>query len=159
MPDKPEPNRSSFCTAIHILADYGAFTYSKSSGYELTSQDGRRLDSLVDDAVKAGRLTKGLWRKRVWLNFTAVARMGRAWLDHHHRNGTQNWDVIIAKFLLNVLVSCLGCRVGDAAWNEQYTGTEYLQYRHIDLILDGGEARWENLLARITLEYCKGHKD
>lgn len=58
-----------------------------------------------------------------------------------------------------MLVSSLRCHVGDAPWNELYTGMEYLQYRHIDLILDGGEAQWENLCARITLEYCKGHKD
>lgn len=61
--DKPAPNMNTIRNAIWILMSYGTFTYSKSSGYKLTAQDGHRLETFLDDAVKAGRLTKGLWQK------------------------------------------------------------------------------------------------
>ncbi|KAK9246717.1 hypothetical protein V1506DRAFT_505362 [Lipomyces tetrasporus] len=156
---KPAPNDKVVLNGIRIISSYGTFTYPKSSGYELTKYDGSRLQTWLDDSVKAGRLTKGVWKQRVWLNFMTVSRMGRAWLDHHHKYGTWNWDITIARLLSIVLITSLGCRVGDVARSRLYTATEYMQYKHVELMVDGQEAKFENLRARITVEFKKGSKD
>ncbi|KAK9239336.1 hypothetical protein V1525DRAFT_417743 [Lipomyces kononenkoae] len=144
---KPVPNADLVLSGFRVISSYGTFTYPKSSEYELTQYDGSRLRTWLDDSVKAGRLTKGVWNQRVWLNFMTVSRMARAWLDHHH------------ELLSIVLITSLGCRVGDAARSHLYTGTEYIQYKHVELMVDGEEPKLENLRARITLEFRKGSKD
>ncbi len=65
----------------------------------------------------------------------------------------------LAKLLSIVLVSSLGCCAGDAAQSGLYTGTKYLQWRHVDLTINGKRAKFEDLSAQITLEYTKGSKD
>ena len=53
-----------------------------------------------------------------------------------------------------VLVASLGCRSGDVTMSLGYTGTEYLQRRHIDLYCKG-EPEYINLRAIVTLEFQK----
>ena len=75
---KPAPSRSLVVGGLSVIASYGTFTYNKASSYELTAHDASRLQTWLDDAVKAKRLTKGRWQKRVWLGFSIVSRMGKA---------------------------------------------------------------------------------
>lgn len=146
--------RNKFTTLIK----YGTLTYTKASGFEITRRDMLRMQTFIDDAVCAGRLTKGCWNKRVGLNFILVSRLGRSWLRHHHQQGTLGWDLVLARLLSIVLVSSLGCRPGDVARSPYYKGAEYLKYRNVNLRLEG-KPQWKNLRAQITLEFCKGKKD
>lgn len=156
---KPVPNDDVVITGFAVISSYGTFTYSKQSGYKLTRQDGARLQTFLDDAIKAGRLSKGLWQKKVWLNFMTMAQMGRAWLAHHHQHGAWNWDLTLARLMSVVLVTSLGCRAGDASRSRYYSGPEYLQYKDFELRMEGEEPRFENLRARVILRHTKGYKD
>lgn len=64
------------------------------------------------------------------------------------------WDVVVVKCLSVVLAASLGCRSGDVTRSLGYTGTEYLQWRHIDLPLRRGP-EYLNLQAIVTLEFQK----
>jgi hypothetical protein len=110
---KPAPGKELITKAIEVLSAYGTFTYPPNTGYKLTSHDASHLQTWLDDAKKAGRLTHGRWEKRVWLNFMTVSRMGKAWLEHHLKNGTWSWDVTIARLLSIVLITSIGMRNGD----------------------------------------------
>ncbi|KAK9372787.1 uncharacterized protein V1513DRAFT_466306 [Lipomyces chichibuensis] len=156
--DKPAVIDDVVISGFSLISDYGTFTYPKSSGYELTKHDGIRLQTFIDVAVRDKRLTRGLWNRRVWLNFMIVSRMGRAWLEHHHNHGTWNWDITLARLMSVVLVTSLGCRAGDAARSQYYEGMEFLQYRHVELLLEG-EPKFENLRAQIKIEFAKGSKN
>ncbi|KAK9329720.1 hypothetical protein V1520DRAFT_327131 [Lipomyces starkeyi] len=46
----------------------------------------------------------------------------------------------------------------DAARSNLYKGTEFLQYRHVELLLEG-EPKFENLRARFKIEFAKGSKN
>lgn len=85
--------------------------------------------------------------------------MGKAWLEHHLKNGTWSWDVTIARLLSIVLITSIGMRNGDVTQSTDYTGVEYMQYRHFELrIVGDGEPRFENLRALITVEFAKDAK-
>ena len=75
---KPAPGKEVVRKAIETLSAYGTFTYPPNTGYKLTSHDASRLQTWLDDAMKAGRLTNGRWGKRVWLSFMTVSQMGKA---------------------------------------------------------------------------------
>lgn len=157
---KPAPTTTLVKTGLRVLLSYGTFTYAKSSGFEINKQDGIRLTTWIDDCVKAKRLTKGRWHRRVWLNFTIVSRMTKAWLEHHLIHGTWNWDVTISKHLSILIITSLGCRNGDVTRSRGYKGAEHMQYRHFELMIEGdGEPKLENLRARINVEFSKGKKD
>ncbi|KAI9790015.1 MAG: hypothetical protein M1816_005629 [Peltula sp. TS41687] len=64
--DKSAPWVSLITNAFRIFLDYGTFTYSQ--GYSLTKRGGAQFQTFVDDAVKAGRLIKGLQKPKLWLN-------------------------------------------------------------------------------------------
>lgn len=154
---KPAPSDQVVNKGVKILLDFGTFTYA---GFHITKQHGVRLQTFKDDAVKEGRLTKGKWKKRVWLTFMVMARIGKAWLEFYHKNGAICWDIPLARWMSILLVSSLGSRGGEAARSRLYTGMEYLQYRHVELVLDGeGEGKFENLRAHFLLQWCKGAKD
>ncbi|KAJ5522257.1 hypothetical protein N7527_006372 [Penicillium freii] len=156
---KPVPNVSLVNRAFKILLAYGEFTWTEGDGFQISRHDGRRLQSFLDDAVKAGRLIKGSWRKCTWIGFATLSRMVRAFVERCLDKGCSGWDVAVAKCLSITLVSALGCRSGDVAFSTGYTGEEYLQYRHIELTIDGHAANFHNIRAAITLESVKGHKD
>ena len=61
-------------------------------------------------------------------------------LEHSHANGYWSRDVVNAKSLFVVLVASLGRRSGDVTRSLGYTGTEYLQRRHIDLYCEGNQS-------------------
>jgi hypothetical protein len=156
--DKPVPSSEYIVGGFAQISAYGTFTYKEESGYKLTVNDAARLQTWLDDAVKAGRLTKGRWKKKVWLNYTIVSRMTKAWLNHHLRFGARNWDLVIAGLLSIVLVTGVGMRVGDVTRSSAYDGLEYVKYKDIQLKVVG-EAKLSNIKARITLSYMKGMKD
>lgn len=164
---KPAPNQSVMLNGLHTFQYFPVMQatpsasppQSKASGFELTPHDGKWLQTFMDDAVKTGRLTKGVWKKRVWLNLILVSRLGRAWLEHHHQYSTWSWDTTLSRWMSVVLIASLGCRAGYVTWARLHTGSEYIQYRHIRLTLNGnGAATWESLEACVTLKYAKGIK-
>ncbi|RDL39906.1 uncharacterized protein BP5553_04246 [Venustampulla echinocandica] len=155
---KPVPSSEYIVSGFGHIASYGTFTYTEASGYKLTANDGARLQTWLDDAIKAGRLTKGRWKKKVWLNYIIVSRMTRAWLDHYLQFGARNWDLVIAKLLSIVLITAVGMRVGDVTRSLGYDGIQYVKYKDITLeVIE--EAKLANIKARITLSYMKGMKD
>jgi len=155
---KHAPNHTVVTSAFQVLLSYGEFTWDEGKGFKITRHDGLRLQTWIDDAVKANRLTKGHWRKKSWIGFVTLSRMVRTFLNHCHTHGCWSWDVVISKCLSVVLVAALGARSGDVTRTAQYRGSEYLQWRHIEMYCHG-EAKFENLTVTITLEFEKGSKD
>jgi hypothetical protein len=48
--------------------------------FKLTRHDARRLDTLLDNLAKQGKLLRGKWRKGVFLGTVLFEKMARAWL-------------------------------------------------------------------------------
>ncbi|KAK3718658.1 hypothetical protein LTR37_004875 [Vermiconidia calcicola] len=160
---KPGPNDDLVWDACHVLLKYGEFRWSVEDGFTITSHHRAHLETFVDDAVRRGQLIRGHWRKRTWIGFVTLSRMIRAYLAHAIDQGTLSWDQTIHRCLSIVLVSALGCRSGDVVRSQHYKGTEYMQYRHVELWLadlDGDQLpTLANVRASFTIEYEKGHKD
>lgn len=157
--DKPAPSLKTMVRAFVILINYSTFTYQD---FKLPARDGARIKTFFDDCVRNGRLIKGLWEARVWISFTILARMTSETLQHYIQNGTGNWDTIVARVLSVVLTASMGARAGDVARTALWKGKEYLQWQHIELVLDendGGRPSFLDLRAHITLESTKGYKD
>ncbi len=144
-------------TVLGGLADilqWGTFTYV---GFVITRQDRLKLKTWFDDANKAGRLIRGRWDRKVWLTHTLIARMCRAWLDHHERHGTPCWDLTLSRLMTVAFVSSLGARAGDVALSRGYT-SECMRYEDICLRLPRGSTKFEDIQACITIKYEKGKK-
>lgn len=134
---KPGPNVQLVTNGVKILLVYGHFTWVESDGFKITRNDSLRLQTFIDDAVKAGRLTKGSWRKRTWLGFVILSRMVRAFLGPYLDKGCVGWDIIVAKCLAVTLFGALRCRSGDLALSHKYEIFECLLFRHIQLTIEG----------------------
>ena len=156
--NKPVPYASFVTHAFKTLLSYGDFTWDKLDCFDVTRRDGRRLQSFIDDAIKADRLLKGSWRKKTYIGFVTLSRMIWVFLEHFHAYGCLSWDIAVAKCLSVVPVASLGCRSGDVTGSNGYTGFEYMQWRHIDLLYEG-EPKYLNLRATVTLKVQKGYKD
>lgn len=126
--------------------------------FRLSRHESRRLDTLLDTLAKEGKLTTGKWRSRQRIGFALLQKMGQAWFTRHLTYGCLSWDVAISKFLPLVLMSSTVSRVGDIGRSSYYTGSEYLRWEHIELVLEGDEPRIKNMVAKITIEYEKGSK-
>ncbi|MCJ1260170.1 hypothetical protein MMC22_000029 [Lobaria immixta] len=62
--DKPAVSKITIGHALKVLSQYGTFWYgSAASEYCLTAQDGIRIQTWIDNAVKAGCLVWGRWKK------------------------------------------------------------------------------------------------
>jgi len=48
--------------------------------------------------------------------------------------------------------------VADVAHSRLYTTAEHMQYKHIEMVLEGHEPKFENVKARIVEEFRKGIK-
>ncbi|OQE16321.1 hypothetical protein PENFLA_c028G08693 [Penicillium flavigenum] len=87
---KPAPNLSLVQGAFEILLAYGEFTWTESDGFNISRHDRHRLQSFLDNAVKAGRLIKGSWRKLSALGCRAgdvalaAGYTGDEYLQHRH---------------------------------------------------------------------------
>jgi hypothetical protein len=155
---KPAPSDEIVTKAFGIISDYGRFTFSRASGYDLSPHDAVRIQTWKDDAVKAGRLTKGGWNKRVWLNFMVLSKMTRLWLDHHHKHGTDSWDIVLARHMSIVVLTSIGARGGDVARSKLYEGIEHMKFLHAELIHEGDEPKFENITVKIIVEFAKNRK-
>lgn len=150
--------------AYKILIQYGTFRWSREDDFNITRHEREEFKAFSIQAVKDKRLTKGRWRDKTWVGFVTLSRMVRVFLEHHIQNGALNFDVVMSKCLSVVLIAALGSRSGDVARSDGYKGTEYMQYRHIELYLEAGAGRdhpprFKDLHATITLEYVKWYKD
>lgn len=129
-----------------------------------TRQECRRIDTVLDTLAKEGKLTTGFWKKRQHAGIVVVRLMGQAWFTNCLTHGCRSWDVAISRFLAISLMTCTAGRAGDIVRTRLYKGAECLRWEHIQLILlDGGRDNGQppaiqDLTARITLEYEKGHK-
>lgn len=157
-PNKPTPNENTIIVGAKIILAYGHFNWNELDGLQLGKQASVKFKTWIDKAVKQNQLIRGSWNKKTWIGYTVLSRLVRAYLVRALEHGTTSWDVTIARCLSIVLVGSLGARTGDVGRSRQYTGTEYMQYRHIELTIDG-EPEFGNLRARITIEFAKGLKD
>ena len=156
---KPGPNANTIVNGVKVILGYGHFQWSESDGFKIGRHEAARFKTWLDQAKRAGRLTQGSWKKRTWIGYAVLSRLVRAYLTRGIEQGTVNWDIIVAKCLSMVLVASLGSRTGDVALSGKYKGTTYyMQYRHIELFVEGDEPIYSNIRARVTLEYEKGHK-
>ena len=119
--------------------------------------DQRRVDELLAKFVDDGMLFKRRWRKHEWVGHTLITLMGNSWLQETLAEGCQSWDVRISKLLSVVMMGALDCRVGDLTRSGHYKGEEYIQWRHIEITIRG-ERELQNLNAKATIAYEKGHK-
>lgn len=106
---------------------------------------------------------QGVKKERVWVGFVTMSYMVRSFYDWHLTHGVHNWDVVLAKILRVVMVSSLGARGGDVARSSAYEGEEYLQWRHIKLVLDEDDDGhvapvFSSLRAEISIHYEKHAK-
>ncbi|KAK0309421.1 hypothetical protein LTR01_004528 [Friedmanniomyces endolithicus] len=116
--------------------------------------------STIRNAVKVILAYGHFTQKKTWIGFAVLSRLVRAFLTRASDQGVQNWDVAIAKCLSVVLVGGLGARTGDVVLATGYKDKDYyLQYRHIELYIEGDEPTFANLRARIKLEFSKCHKE
>ena len=67
--NKPGPSVSTIITAAKILVEYGHFKWSKSAGFQMGRHESTHFEHWLDEATRAGRLTKGAWRKKTWIGF------------------------------------------------------------------------------------------
>ncbi|OQD68729.1 hypothetical protein PENDEC_c031G04877 [Penicillium decumbens] len=146
--------------AYRILCAYGEFEWQD---FRITKQDIARFQSFVDDKCRDGSLFRGTLKPKTWLGFATLSRMVRAFLDHNRDNGTQNWDVVVAKCLSITLLGALGVRAGDIARARGYSDRHCLQWRHILLSIDSSRPATNNpldrIVAHITISFAKGTKD
>ena len=141
-------------SAIRVITSSLIFQHN----YQLTPQEGRRIDTLIDALVKEGKLTTGKWRKRVRVGFYLVQRMAIAWFTQHLTHGCRSWDLVISKFLSISLMTSLHARAGDVIRTGRYTGMECLCWKDIELRLEGNEPKVEGFVAQVTLRFEKGFK-
>lgn len=155
---KPAPSRRTVTTGFKILFEYGEFTYDERDGFKITRRDRVRLETWLDDAVRAGRLTTGIWDQKAWIGFSTLSRMTQAFIQHFHDFGCWNWDVVISKCLSVVLIASLSARGGDVTHSQGYCASEYMRWEHIELTCEG-DAKMSNIRVAITLAYVKGRKN
>lgn len=78
-------------------------------------------------------------------------------------SGPGDYCTIISSLLITftsiALVASLGIRGGDVALSRSYNGEECMQWRHMELFIDGDKATFSNSRAKIALELLKGSKD
>ena len=85
--------------------------------------------------------------------------MGSSWLHHALVKGTSSWDITIVLLLAVVMMSALDCRWTDNGRSQRAKTHEYMRFEHIKLKLVGdGEARFDNLVAIVTIAHGKGNK-
>ncbi|KAG9700351.1 hypothetical protein KCU69_g7612, partial [Aureobasidium melanogenum] len=154
---KPAPSVTTIQAAVDSLLSYGTFTWRE---FQFTPFDRKRMDTFISTRTKEGRLTTGTYQQKQWLTYTMVDRMVQAFLASGHEKGLRSWDVHIMKILHVLLPASLASRAGDVSQADGYTGTEYLQWKDIQISFkDNADVpKLENLVAKVTLKYRKGVK-
>lgn len=115
---------SWFHGGVQGVLNYCQFKFSD---FNITIQDGKRLDMLVSSLINNGLLTKDPFFEEQWLGSCIIMQCASSILDDALTNGTSSWDVTICKAASLILVSALG-RVGDVVTSPAYT--ERMQKNH-----------------------------
>ena len=125
--------------------------------FKLTNYDSTRIASVFESMILQGMLTRQRKFDRQWLGAFMVAKMVRA-LYEESLEGVCNWDIALAKIQNMVLVSALGCRVGDITKGQRDRhNLPYLCYGDIQMKLIGG-GTVDDLVMVVLLRNNKGCK-
>lgn len=68
-------------TMKHGLLQLVAALDFKNPQFKLSKHDAARIDALLADVVKAGKLLPGRWSKPQWVGIALFEKMARAWLQ------------------------------------------------------------------------------
>jgi hypothetical protein len=120
-----------------------------------TVHEVKRVTVFVDQQVRLGNLTRGLWRQRQWLGFLVIQKMVTEYMLHHLQAGCINFDQVILKILGVVLQCACASRPGDVARTVGYEVTESLRFRDIELVLSQNGATVQALWGKVTLRFTK----
>lgn len=126
-------------------------------GFTATTQDSRRLESLLRQLVKDKVLYKGRWRKPNRVGFQTILYMADAWLKSGLQEGARSWDIHISRLLCIVLIGSFGSRLGEVVRSKLYTGMEYLCYKDLTVSFHEGETT-QDLIMNVCLRFVKGYK-
>ncbi|PVH99893.1 hypothetical protein DM02DRAFT_413875 [Periconia macrospinosa] len=119
----PCPNARVVQLAMHYLQEWGEFTWAD---FHLSAHDHQLINAWKNDAIQKARLSTGSTYQRSWIGYATLSRLVREFLLYRVTNGTLTLDPVIAKVLSVVLMSALGCRAGDIALSDLYSGNEFL---------------------------------
>ena len=117
-----------------------------------------RLSSTINDLFYNGLLTKDPAIEKHSIGAVIVRRLSAGMFTDALKNGTINWDVVLAKALSIMITAATGARTGDltvARLDEQEL--PYLCYQDITLKLAGGD-KLENLVAKVVIRNEKNWK-
>ncbi|KAK9236322.1 hypothetical protein V1525DRAFT_433883 [Lipomyces kononenkoae] len=151
--DKPAVQLSTMKSAVLLLVRGLEFKYPH---FKLSTHYAARIDALLSDLAKEGKLLRGKWSKDEWLGIVLFEKMARAWLQAALDQGCLSWDVQISKLLSVSLVVALACRGGEVTVSSGYT-TECLKWRHVELKL-AGNGTVNDIEATIIICFEKGKK-
>ncbi|KAK9367326.1 hypothetical protein V1509DRAFT_654034 [Lipomyces kononenkoae] len=129
--DKPAIQLSSVKSAVLQLVRGLEFKYPH---FKLSGHHAARIDAMLSDLAKEGKLLRGQWSKGEWLGVVLFEKMARAWLQTALDHGCLSWDVQISRLLSISLVVALACRAGEVAVSRGYT-TESLKWGHATIVI------------------------
>ncbi|KAL4878611.1 hypothetical protein BJY04DRAFT_107900 [Aspergillus karnatakaensis] len=120
-----------------------------------------RLRKTIKDLATKGKVTKGRWFPHQRAGFYIVRQILRVWFVDHRNHGTTSWDKTISIALGLALQYALGCRSGELARSNGYTGTEYLAWGDIELTLKVTDrpASVQDFVLRYLARALKDQKD
>jgi hypothetical protein len=151
---KPAYSRNTLMNGFYHLVRRLVFEYAD---FTLTAHHTSRIDSVITSLVKAGKLTRGVWREPQWIGFLALRFLLTSYISEGLTDGVLSWDVRVCRWLSMVLQSSADCRAGEVTLSVGYTGEEFLKWEDIEIKLVGGDTL-KHLRARVTLRWEKGSK-
>lgn len=91
---KSAPNLSTIeCLWVYAI-EYLKFTYrdlkDNYGAFEI-----KRIETMLDQQVSAGKLYKGIWFKRQWLGFVMIQRLTSTFVKEALQSGCASWDKVI----------------------------------------------------------------
>ncbi len=134
----------------------GLFFHYK--GFALSKHDSMRLNSLFQQLLNDGRITRKPIRDAQWIGAVLLRRLILAIFRDAFEEGTTNWDKTIQKALSLLLLGALSCRCGDIMKDQSDVhDLPFLCYDDIAVKLVGGDGI-EYLQALIVIRNEKGKK-
>ena len=94
---KPGPDTSTITNAVKVLLPYGRFKWTESDVFKYGAHEKVRFQHWLNQATRAGRLTRGAWHEKTWIGFAILSRLIRVYLGRAIEYGTMNRDIVIAK--------------------------------------------------------------
>jgi hypothetical protein len=121
-----------------------------------------RIEVNLDQLVNKGKLIRGTWFKKQWVNFMVLLEMAKRWFTYALTNGAHSWDITLLKVTSVVLQSALSSRSGDITRSQLYEGLECLCWKDITLRLGDASNRSnpsiQDLRGTFLLRFTKGAK-